>query len=37
MDNITDAMDINVGQIWEILKDREVGHATVYAAVKSQT
>ena len=37
LDNITDAMDINVGQIWEIVKDREVWHATVYGAVKSQT
>ena len=26
LDNITDAMDINVGQIWEIVKDREVWH-----------
>ena len=37
LDNITDAMDINVGQIWEIVKDREVCNATVYGAVKSQT
>ena len=37
LDNITDAMDINVGQIWQIVKDREVWHATVYGAVKSQT
>ena len=37
LDNITDAMDIKVGQIWQIVKDREVWHATVYGAVKSQT
>ena len=37
LDNITDTMDMNLGQLWEMVKDREVWHATVYGAVKSQT
>ena len=37
LDNITDAMDINVGQIWQIVKDREVWHATVHGVTKSRT
>ena len=37
LDSITYAMDMNLGQLWEMVKDREVWHATVYGAVKSQT
>ena len=31
LDSITDAMDINLSKIWEIVKDREAWHAAVCA------
>ena len=34
---ITDAMDMNVGKLWEMMRDREVWHAVVHGVVKSQT
>ena len=34
---ITDSMDMNLSKIQEILKDREVWHAAVHGAEKSQT
>ena len=37
LDSITDSMDMSLSKFWEIVKDREVWHATVYGAVKSQT
>ena len=37
MDDITDAMDMNLGKLREILKDREAWHATVHGVAKSQT
>ena len=37
LDGITDSMDMSLGKLWEMVKDREVWHATVYGAVKSQT
>ena len=32
---ITDSMDVNLGRLWEIVKDREAWIATVHAIVKS--
>ena len=37
LDNITNLMDLNLSNIWEILKDREAWHATVHGVTKSQT
>ena len=37
MDGITDAMDMNLGKLQEMVRDREAWHAAVYRVAKSQT
>ena len=37
MDGITDAMDMNLGKFWEMVRDGEAWHATVYRVAKGQT
>ena len=37
LDNITDAMDMNLGKLWERVRDREAKHATGHGVAKSQT
>ena len=37
LDGITDSMDMNLRELWEIVKDREVWHAAVHGVTKSQT
>ena len=37
MDGITNSTDMNVGKLWEIVKDREVWHAAVHGVAKSPT
>ena len=37
LNGITDLMLMNLTKLWEIVKDREVWHATVHGVVKSQT
>ena len=37
LDGITDAMDMNLGELWEMVRDREAWHAAVYGVSKSQT
>ena len=34
---ITDAMDMNLGKLWEIVRDRKVWGAVVYGVAKSWT
>ena len=34
LDSITDSMDVNLSKLWEIMKDREVWHATVHGIAK---
>ena len=34
---ITDAMDMNLGKLWEMVKEREAWHAAVHGVTKSQT
>ena len=37
LDNITDAMNMNLGKLQEMLRDKEAWHAAVYGVMKSRT
>ena len=37
VDGITDAMNMNLGKLWEMVKDREIWYAAVHGVAKSQT
>ena len=37
LDGITDTMDIGLGELRELVMDREAWHAVVHRAAKSQT
>ena len=34
LDSITESMDMNVGKLWEIVKDRRAWRAAVHAGLK---
>ena len=36
LDSITSAMDLSLSALWEMVKDREAGDATVHGAAESR-
>ena len=37
LDGITDSMDMNLGELWGMVRDRETWHAAVHGVTKSGT
>ena len=37
LDGITNVMNMNLGKLWEMVRDREACHAAVHEVVKSRT
>ena len=37
LESITDAMNTNLGKLWDMVRDREAWHAAVHGAAKSDT
>ena len=37
MDDITNAIDMNLSKFWEIVRDREAWHAAAYGVTTSRT
>ena len=37
VDGITDGLDMNLGKLWEMVRDREAWHAAVHKVTKSWT
>ena len=37
LNGITSAMNMNLGKLWEMVRDKEIWHAAVHGVAKSQT